>query len=146
MRLLFFQVAAIPRCARGRLARPDRVCYNEGVRARVAAFVLPFFAALAVAGTPVLPAAAEAAIERAPALGGEAERTPAMAAQQAAPQLRAARESGARPGFWKLPPHALTLRFVAKSDPSELARAADVARAPVAPPSAPRTCRGPPRA
>src|SRR6185436_9174058 len=93
------------RAPRARLARPDRVCYNEGVRGRVAAFVLPFFAALAVAGTPVLPAAAEAAIERAPALGGEAERTPAVAAQQAVPQLRAARESGARPGFWKLPPH-----------------------------------------
>ena len=147
MRLLFFQVAAIPRCARGRLARPDRVCYNEAVRARIAAFVLPFFAALAVANTPVLPAAAAGAIERAPALGGEVERTPVVAAQQqTAPHLRAARESGPRPGFWKLPPHALTLRLVARSVPTELARAADVARVPVAPPSAPRTCRGPPRA
>jgi hypothetical protein len=116
------------------------------VRARLASFVIPFFAVLAVAGTPVLPvAAAAAAVERAPALGGEAERTPVVASHGSDAQLRAARESSARPSFWKLPPHAFTLRLVATPTPSVLARAAEVARVPVAPPSAPRTCRGPPR-
>jgi len=115
------------------------------VRARVASFVLPFFALLATASTPVLPAAAAGAVERAAALGGESERTPIIASQQTAPHVRAAREAGTRPGFWKLPPHTLTLRFVATPVPSVLARATVVARAPIAPPSAPRTCRGPPR-
>jgi hypothetical protein len=116
------------------------------VRARVAAFLIPFFAALAVAGTPVLPAASAAAAERAPALGGEVERTPAVASPHGAAQLHAAaREAGTRPGFWKLPPHVLTLRLVATPIPSERTRAATVACAPIAPPSAPRTCRGPPR-
>ena len=116
------------------------------MRARLASFVIPFFAVLAVAGTPVLPvAAAAAAVERAPALGGEAERTPVVASHGSHAQLRAARESSARPSFWKLPPHVLTLRLVATPIPSVLARAAELARVPVAPPSAPRTCRGPPR-
>jgi hypothetical protein len=116
------------------------------VRARLASFVIPFFAVLAVAGTPVLPvAAAAAAVERAPALGGEAERTPVVVSQGAHAQLRVARESNARPSFWKLPPYALTLRLVAAPLPSVVARAAETARVPVSPPSAPRTCRGPPR-
>ena len=88
------------------------------MRARLASFVIPFFAVLAVAGTPVLPvAAAAAAVERAPALGGEAERTPVVASHGSHAQLRAARESSARPSFWKLPPHALTLRLVATPMP-----------------------------
>jgi hypothetical protein len=109
--------------------------------------VLSFFAALAVAGTPVVPAAAAAlaAADRAPALGGEAERTPIAASNQTPLQLRAARESTARPSFWKLPPHVLTLRFVAAPTPMVLARATEAARTPVAPPAAPRSCRGPPR-
>jgi hypothetical protein len=116
------------------------------VRARFAAFVLPFFAVLAAAGTPVLPAAHAATVERTPVLGGESERTPIVASHDTPAQLRVARESNARPSFWKLPPHALTLRLVvATPAPSVLERAADVARAPIAPPSAPRTCRGPPR-
>jgi hypothetical protein len=117
------------------------------VRARVALTVLSFFAALAVAGTPVAPAfaVAAAAAERAPTLGGEAERTPIVASNQTPLQLRAAREASARPGFWKLPPHALTLRFVATPSPTVLARATESARTPVAPPAAPRSCRGPPR-
>jgi hypothetical protein len=117
------------------------------VRARVVSFLLPLFAVLAVAGTPVLPAAAApaAGAERTPTLGGESERTPVVASQGQHAQLRVARESNARPSFWKLPPHVLTLRLVATPVPSVLARAADVARVPVAPPSAPRTCRGPPR-
>ena len=115
------------------------------MRARVAAFLLPFFAALAVAATPVLPAAAAAAVERAPALGGEAERTPVAAAHEPSSQLRAAREAGARPSFWKLLPHALTLRVVATPVLLERDRVAAVAHAPIAPPSAPRSCRGPPR-
>ena len=116
------------------------------MRARLASFLIPFFAVLAVAGTPVLPvAAAVAAVERAPTLGGEAERTPVVGSHRSPAQLRVARESNARPSFWKLPPHALTLRLVATPVPSVLARAAEVARAPIAPPSAPRTCRGPPR-
>jgi len=115
------------------------------VRARFAAFVLPFFAVLAAAGTPVLLTAHAAAVERTPVLGGETERTPVIASHDTPPQLRVARESNARPSFWKLPPHALTLRLVATPVPSVLARVADAARAPVAPPSAPRTCRGPPR-
>jgi hypothetical protein len=116
------------------------------VRARFAAFVLPFFAVLAAAGTPVLPAAHAATVQRTPVLGGESERTPIVASHDTPAQLRVARESNARPSFWKLPPHALTLRLVvATPAPSVLERAADVARAPIAPPSAPRTCRGPPR-
>ena len=120
------------------------------MRARVAIARQSFFGAIligfaVVAGTPVLPAAAVAAAERAPALGGEAERTPIVASHQTAPQLRAARESTARPSFWKLPPHALTLRFVATPNPTVLARASETARTPVAPPAAPRSCRGPPR-
>ena len=117
------------------------------MRARVAIVVLSFFAALAVAGTPVAPTitVAAAAAERAPALGGEAERTPIVASNQTPLQLRAARESTARPSFWKLPPHALTLRFVATPNPTVLARATETARTPVAPPAAPRSCRGPPR-
>jgi hypothetical protein len=108
--------------------------------------VIPFFAVLAMTGTPVLPvAAAAAAVERAPTLGGEAERTPVVGAHASHAQLRVARESNGRASFWKLPPHALTLRLVATPIPSVLARAAEVARAPVAPPSAPRSCRGPPR-
>ena len=117
------------------------------MRARLASFVIPFFAVLAVAGTPVLPvAAAAAAVERAPTLGGEAERTPVVGSHGLShAQLRVARESNARPSFWKLPPHALTLRLVAAPIPSVLACAAELARVPIAPPSAPRTCRGPPR-
>ncbi len=115
------------------------------LRARVAIAVLSFFGALVVAGTPVLPAAAVAAAARAPALGGEAERTPIASSNHTPLQLRAARESNARPGFWKLPPHTLTLRLVATTIPTVLARATEPARAPVAPPSAPRSCRGPPR-
>jgi hypothetical protein len=116
------------------------------VRARVAAFLLPFFAALAVAGTPVLPAGAAATIDRAPTLGGEVERTPVIASRQGTPQLHAARASGLQPGFWKLPPHALTLRLVAMPSQSVFAHATDAGRVPIAPPSAPRSCRGPPRA
>ena len=55
--------------------------------------------------------------------GGEAERTPIVASNQSPSQLRAARESSPRPSFWKLPPYALTLRFVATPIPSVLARA-----------------------
>ncbi len=131
------------RCA---LAASDRVCYNVGVvRARVSLAVLAFFAAFAAAGTPVLPSVAVAAADRQSVLGGEAERTPGLSSNQSPVQLRAARESNARPAFWKLPPYALTLRFVATPIPTELARATESARAPVAPPSAPRSCRGPPR-
>ena len=107
--------------------------------------VLSFFAALVVSGTPALPAAAVAAAAGASTLGGEAERTPIASSSHTPLQLRAARESNTRPGFWKLPPHTLTLRFVATTIPTVLARAAEPARAPVAPPSAPRSCRGPPR-
>ena len=120
------------------------------MRARVAIARQSFFGAIligfaAVAGTPVLPAAAVAAAERASTLGGEAERTPIASSNHTPLQLRAARESSARPGFWKLPPHTLTLRLVATTIPTVLARATEPARAPVAPPSAPRSCRGPPR-
>ena len=132
---------------RGSAPRADRVCYNDRVlRARVAITVLSFFAALVVAGTPVVPlAAAVAAAERPPALGGEAERTPIVVVEpDAAAAPRRARIERA-PGFWKLPPHALTLRLVATPIPTVLARATETARAPVAPPAAPRSCRGPPR-
>jgi len=107
--------------------------------------VLAFFGALVVAGTPALPAAAVAAAARASTLGGEAERTPIASSNHTPLQLRAARESNARPGFWKLPPHTLTLRLVATTIPTVLARATEPARAPMTPPSAPRSCRGPPR-
>jgi len=115
------------------------------LRARITLAVLSFFAAFAAAATPVVPAVAVAALERAPTLGGEAERTPVVASNPSQSQLRAARESSPRPGFWKLPPYALTLRFVATPIPTALARATESAHAPVAPPSAPRSCRGPPR-
>jgi hypothetical protein len=115
------------------------------LRARVALAVLAFFAAFAAAATPVLPSVAVAAADRAPTLGGEAERTPGVSSNQAPAQLRAARESNARPSFWKLPPYTLTLRFVATPIPTVLARATESACAPWTPPSAPRTCRGPPR-
>jgi hypothetical protein len=115
------------------------------LRARVATVVLSFFAAFAAAGTPVLPAAAVAAAACAPALGGEGERTPIASPQHEPLQVRAAREAGPRPGFWKLPPHTLTLRLVAALVPTVQERAADAARAPIAPPAAPRSCRGPPR-
>jgi hypothetical protein len=115
------------------------------VRARVSIIVLSFCCALAAAGTP---ASIAAAAERAPALGGEPEQTPYVASHQftvaSTLQLRAARESSARPAFWKLPPHTLTLRVVATLVPSVIARATEVACAPIAPPSAPRSCRGPP--
>jgi hypothetical protein len=128
------------------LAGRDRVCYNErALRARITLAVLSFFAAFAAAATPVVPAVAVAALERAPTLGGEAERTPAVTSNPSPSQLRAAREASPRPGFWKLPPYALTLRFVATPIPTALARATESAHAPVAPPSAPRSCRGPPR-
>ena len=116
------------------------------MRARVALAVLSFFAAFAASATPVLPSVAVAAADRAPALGGEAERTPGVSSNQAPVQLRAARESNARPSLWnKLPPYTVTLRFVATPIPMVLARATESARAPWTPPSAPRTCRGPPR-
>jgi len=132
--------------AAGRLAPTDRVCYKESVRARVAMTVLWFFAALVATGTPSLPASAATAFERTSALGGETERTPYLASTHATVQLRAAREAQARPAFAKLPPQALTLRSVALAAPSALARAIEVACTPTAPPSAPRSCRGPPRA
>jgi hypothetical protein len=113
------------------------------MRARVAVTVLSFFSALAATSTPVLPAAAA---ERAPALGGEAERTPYVASDASAVPLRAVRDtSSARPGFWKLPPHALTLRIDATPVAWARALSPEVAQTPVAPPSAPRSCRGPPR-
>ena len=92
--------------------------------------MLSFFGALVVAGTPVLPAAAvaAAAAERVPALGGEAERTPIASSNHTPLQLRAARESSARPGFWKLPPHALTLRLVATTIPTVTAEWIDTNR------------------
>jgi hypothetical protein len=116
------------------------------LRARVALVVLSFFAAFAAAATPVLPSVAVAAADRAPTLGGEAERTPGVSSNQTPVQLRAARESTARPNLWnKLPPYTVTLRFVATPIPTALERATESARACWAPPSAPRTCRGPPR-
>jgi hypothetical protein len=116
------------------------------MRARIAIVVLPFFAAVAAAGTPAWPGAAASRAGSVPALGGETEEAPFVASHQAAPHLRAARESGARAPFAKLPPHALTLRLVAPPAPSWLSRAVEAAPAPIAPPSAPRSCRGPPRA
>ena len=107
--------------------------------------VLSFFAAFAAAATAAAPAVAAAAVERAPTLGGEAERTPIVASNQSPSQLRAARESSPRPSFWKLPPYTLTLRFVPTPIPTALARATESAHAPVSPPAAPRSCRGPPR-
>jgi hypothetical protein len=115
------------------------------LRARISIAVLSFFGAFAAAGTPVLPAAAVAAAARAATLGGEGERTPIASPQHEPLQLRAARESGPRPSFWKLPPHTLTLRLVATFVPTVQDRAAEAARAPIAPPAAPRSCRGPPR-
>lgn len=116
------------------------------MRVPVVLAVLPFFAALSATGTPAVPAVAAAAVERAPVLGGEAERTPVVASNQTPLQLHVARAATARPGFWKLPPHILTLRFVATPPaPSVLARATESSRAPWTPPAAPRSCRGPPR-
>lgn len=112
------------------------------MRARAVIVVLSFFAALAAGGTPAWPAGAGSA----PTLGSETEQAPFVASPHATPQLRAARESGARAPFAKLPPHALTLRFVAAPTRSWLWPAPDAAPAPIAPPSAPRSCRGPPRA
>src|SRR5262245_50763159 len=107
------------------------------MRARVAVTVLSFFGALAATSTPVLPAAAVAAAERAPALGGEAERAPFIAPDASAVQLRAARDtSSARPGFWKLPPHALTLRIGATPVARARALSPEVAQTPIVPPSA----------
>jgi hypothetical protein len=111
------------------------------MRARIAILVLPFFAALTAVATP---AAVGAPAESAPVLSGSTDPAPCVASQHATPQLRAARESGARAPFAKLPPHALTLRFVAIPTPSWSSRASDAAPAPIAPPSAPRSCRGPP--
>jgi hypothetical protein len=113
------------------------------MRARVAVLVLPFFAALTAGATPAVVGAAAGS---APVLSGATDPAPFVASQHATPQLRAARESGARAPFAKLPPHALTLRFVATPTPSWSSRSADAAAAPIAPPSAPRSCRGPPRA
>lgn len=108
--------------------------------------MLSFFAAFAASATPVLPSVAVAAADRAPTLGGEAERTPGVSSNQAPVQVRAARESNARPGVWnQLPPYTVTLRFVSTPIPTVLARATESARVPWTPPSAPRTCRGPPR-
>ena len=104
-----------------------------------------FFAALVATGTPSVPAPAAPAAARAPALGGETERTPYLGSAPSAVQLRVARAAQARPAFAKLPPQALTLRFVAAPGPSVLARAMAVARKLTAPPSAPRSSRGPPR-
>jgi len=120
------------------------------MRARIAHFVLPVFlpvlAAFAAAATPAWPGAAASPNGSAPALGDETEQAPFIASHHATPQLRAARESGARAPFAKLPPHTLTLRLVATPAPSWRSRAAEAAPAPIAPPSAPRSCRGPPRA
>jgi hypothetical protein len=116
------------------------------MRARIALFVLPFFAALAAAGVPASMRAAASPAGSVPALGSQAEQAPFVASHQATPQLRAARESGARAPFAKLPPHGLTLRLVAAPAPSWRSRAAEAAPVPIAPPSAPRSCRGPPRA
>ena len=113
------------------------------MRARIGVLVLPFFAALTAVATP---AVVGAATRSAPALSDAADPAPFVASQHATPQLRAARESGARAPFAKLPPHALTLRFVATPTPSWSSRPSDAAPAPIAPPSAPRSCRGPPRA
>ena len=111
------------------------------MRARIAIVVLAFLAALTAVGTPVAPGAAA---ESAPVLSGATDSAPFVASQHATLQLRAARESGARAPFAKLPPHALTLRFVAIPTPSWSSRASDAAPAPIAPPFAPRSCRGPP--
>ena len=113
------------------------------MRARIAIVVLPFLAALTAVGTPAVPGTAA---ESAPVLNGATDSAPFVASQHATPQLRAARESGARAPFAKLPPHALTLRLVATPTPSWSSRASAAAPAPIAPPSAPRWCRGPPLA
>jgi hypothetical protein len=130
------------------VAGRDRVCYNHrAMRARVTLTVLAFFAALAATQTPPPAAVAAAAAGRAQTLGGEVERTPYVASHRNTLQLGIARAASARPGPWKLPPHALTSGFDASPALARVsAPAPAVARAPIAPPAAPRSCRGPPQA
>ena len=117
------------------------------MRARVAVTVLGFFAVLAATGTPPSPAgAATAAVGRAQTLGGEIDRTPGVASHGTSAQLAAARAASAQPGPWKLPPLALAPDLSATPAVSASARPFEAACAPIAPPSAPRSCRGPPRA
>ncbi|HEY7375275.1 MAG TPA: hypothetical protein VIF57_24155 [Polyangia bacterium] len=115
------------------------------MRARVAVTVLGFFAVLAATGTPPsLAGASAAAVGRAQTLGGEIDRTPGVASHGTSAQLAAARAARAQPGPWKLPPLALVSAVSATPVASAFTRPFEVACAPIAPPSAPRSCRGPP--
>ena len=116
------------------------------MRARVTVTVLAFFVALAATGTPASMGAAAGAVDRAQALGGETERTPVVASHATPAQLHAVRFAGARPVPWKLPLAAPAINLGATLVSSESTRAVEAAHAPIAPPSAPRSCRGPPQA
>jgi len=115
------------------------------MRARVTVTVLAFFVALAATGTPASPGAGGASAGRAQALGGEIERTPVVAAHPSAIQSNIARAASARPAG-RLPPVVLALDLDAAPAWSASARANEAPCAPMAPPAAPRSCRGPPRA
>src|SRR5689334_19113155 len=117
------------------------------MRARVAVTVLGFFAVLAAAGTPPpLAGAPAAAVGRAHTLGGEIDRHPGVISHGTPARLVAARAASARPGPWKLPPLAGAADVSTPPVASASSRPFEAACAPIAPPSAPRSCRGPPRA
>jgi len=114
------------------------------VRARATLILLSFFAALATSGLPsVDAAAAAAAIDRAPTAVGGFDQTPAVASHST---LSVARAANARNGLWKAALPALAVALEAPPLTTLSTRAPEAAAAPIAPPSAPRSCRGPPRA
>ena len=113
----------------------------------MAVTVLGFFAVLAAAGTPPpVAGAAAVAVGRAQTLGGESDRNPGVVSHGTPAQLVVARAANARPGPWKLPPLALVPDVSPPSVASASPRPFEAAGAPIAPPSSPRSCRGPPRA